>query len=213
MDNKALQNIRTDYSGEPLSVSNTREDPMDQFEHWFEEAVAAEVLESNAMTLSTATADGIPSSRVVLLKGLEDGFVFYTNYKSRKGQQLMDNPNACLNFFWPELARQVRIEGVISKVSAEASDEYFKTRPYESKVGAHASPQSEKIEKREVIKNIMGQLLKSFTGTKIPRPEHWGGYCLKAHYLEFWQGRPSRLHDRICYEWSNNRWIKYRVAP
>lgn len=213
MDSKTLQNIRKDYSREKLSITETKEDPMEQFSLWFKEAMAAEVMEPNAMTLSTATSDGTPSSRVVLLKGIEDGFVFYTNYNSRKGQQLLENPKACLNFFWPELERQVRIEGIVEKVSAETSDAYFNTRPYESKVGAHASPQSQKIEKREVIKNIMSQLLKSFTSTKIPRPAHWGGYCLKPNYIEFWQGRPSRLHDRICYERLNNRWNKGRLAP
>jgi len=184
-----------------------------QFNTWFQEAIDSAALEPNAMTLSTATSSGVPSSRVVLLKGVDEGFVFYTNYESKKGQQLAANPHACLNFFWPELERQIRVEGIVAKVSSQESDQYFDSRPFKSRIGAHASPQSQRIEKRDVLKNIAEELLKRFTEGAVPRPEHWGGYRLLPHYMEFWQGRASRLHDRICYEQVNNRWEKYRVAP
>jgi len=212
MDKAKIQNIRKDYSKKELSLDRTAAEPVEQFRTWFQEALDGDVDEPNAMTLSTATKDGIPSSRVVLLKGIDSGFVFYTNYKSRKGSQLLENPHASLNFFWPQLERQVRVEGVVEKVSAEESDEYFNSRPFKSRIGAHASPQSQKIEKREIIQNIATELLKRFV-SHVPRPEHWGGYRLAPNYIEFWQGRPSRLHDRICYELVNNRWDKYRIAP
>lgn len=213
MDKKSLQNLRKDYTKQELSINKAVDDPIVQFNSWFKEAIDSDALEPNAMTLSTATKGGIPSSRVVLLKGVDEGFVFYTNYDSKKGEQLLANPHACLNFFWPELERQVRVEGLVAKVSAEESDEYFHSRPFKSRIGAHASPQSQRIEKRDVLKNIAEELLKRFTSGSVPRPEHWGGYRLVPRYVEFWQGRASRLHDRICYERTNNRWDKYRLAP
>lgn len=213
MDKKSLQNLRKDYTKQELSINKAVDDPIVQFNSWFKEAIDSDALEPNAMTLSTATKEGIPSSRVVLLKGVDEGFVFYTNYDSKKGEQLLANPHACLNFFWPELERQVRVEGLVAKVSAEESDEYFHSRPFKSRIGAHASPQSQRIEKRDVLKNIAEELLKRFTSGSVPRPEHWGGYRLVPRYVEFWQGRASRLHDRICYEKTNNRWDKYRLAP
>lgn len=213
MDKKSLQNLRKDYTKKEFSLKKAVDDPLVQFKTWFQEAIDSDALEPNAMTLSTATTGGIPSSRVVLLKGVDEGFVFYTNYESKKGMQLAENPHACLNFFWPELERQVRVEGLIAKVSSQESDQYFNSRPFKSRIGAHASPQSQRIEKRDVLKNIAEELLKRFTGGSVPRPEHWGGYRLMPSYLEFWQGRASRLHDRICYEQVNNRWEKYRVAP
>ena len=208
-----LSSYRKTYKKSSLVEGSIKENPLEQFQKWFYEVEASGGPdEPNAMTLSTATKDGIPSSRVVLLKGIDSGFVFYTNYKSRKGSQLLENPHASLNFFWPQLERQVRVEGVVEKVSAEESDEYFNSRPFKSRIGAHASPQSQKIEKREIIQNIATELLKRFV-SHVPRPEHWGGYRLAPNYIEFWQGRPSRLHDRICYELVNNRWDKYRIAP
>ncbi len=213
MDQKTIQNIRTDYAKAELNESHTKADPIEQFNVWFQEALSSDLLEPTAMNIATANAQGIPSSRMVLLKGVDHGFVFYTNYNSRKGQNLQENPKASLTFFWPELERQVRVEGDVEKVSDQESDEYFNSRPFKSRIGAHASPQSEKIAKREILQNITTELLKSFGGLHVPRPQHWGGYRVLPNYVEFWQGRPSRLHDRIAYEKVNNRWEKYRLAP
>jgi len=214
MKQKDIQDIRKDYSKAELNETQIAANPIEQFSNWFSEALNAQVLEANAMTLSTASLTGIPTSRVVLLKGVdENGFVFYTNYNSRKGKQLAENPHAALNFFWPELERQVRIEGLVEKVSETESDAYFNSRPLASRIGAHASPQSEKIARREILQNITQEVIKSFGGLHVPRPAHWGGFRLKPNYVEFWQGRPSRLHDRIAFEWTNNRWDKYRLAP
>ncbi|MCB0739106.1 MAG: pyridoxamine 5'-phosphate oxidase [Bacteroidetes bacterium] len=186
---------------------------MEQFNVWFNEALKAEVLEPNAMTLATASSNGSPSCRVVLLKGVDNGFVFFTNYLSRKGSHLLENPNACLNFFWPELERQVRIEGSVEKVSALESDDYYNSRPFGSQIGAWASPQSQKIEGRELLEQRVEELQKEFSEDTIKRPEHWGGFRLRPDFVEFWQGRPSRLHDRICYLLENDRWNRFRVAP
>lgn len=213
MDTQKLQNLRKDYSKESLELESTLDDPLKQFSKWFEEALNSDLPEPNAMTVATADENGKPSCRVVLLKGLDTGFVFYTNYESKKGKHLQENPQACINFFWPELERQVRIEGMVARVSTEESDEYFKSRPFKSRIGAHASPQSQKIERREVLQNVTKKLITSFGGLSVPRPEHWGGFRLTPEYMEFWQGRPSRLHDRISYEKTNNRWEKFRLAP
>ncbi|MBI1183037.1 pyridoxamine 5'-phosphate oxidase [bacterium] len=213
MDQKTIQNIRKDYARAELTESHVKDDPMEQFSLWFHEALHADLPEPTAMNIATATKLGQPSSRMVLLKGVDHGFVFYTNYQSRKGNQLEENPQAALTFFWPELERQVRVEGRVEKVSEQESDEYFHSRPFKSRIGAHASPQSQKIAKREILHNITQELLKSFGGLHVPRPPHWGGYRVLPHYIEFWQGRPSRLHDRIAYELIENRWVKYRLAP
>ncbi|CAN5253163.1 pyridoxamine 5'-phosphate oxidase [soil metagenome] len=214
MENKDLAHIRREYSREELSEEHVAHDPFVQFGRWMDEAIAAELQEPTAMSLSTADADGRPSSRMVLLKGFDHhGFVFYTNYNSRKGQQLAENPYAAINFFWPELERQVRITGRASKVSAEESDEYFKTRPFTSRVGAWASEQSEIIDSKMVVATKAAKLLVRYATGNVPRPPHWGGYRVVADQIEFWQGRPSRLHDRIVYELVNGEWKISRLSP
>mgnify|MGYP001315039776 CR=1 FL=1 len=214
MDKKTLADIRQEYSREELSREKVAADPFSQFEAWINEALAAEVNEPTAMTLSTVGSDKRPSSRVVLLKGFDpDGFVFYTNYNSRKGRQLEENPFAAINFFWPELERQVNISGRTSKVSPEESDEYFDSRPLTSRVGAWASDQSEKIDSRRVIMTKAAKLLIKYAIGHVPRPPHWGGFRLAPDRIEFWQGRPSRLHDRICYERNADAWDISRLSP
>lgn len=186
-----------------------------QFDKWWQEAVHSEIDEVNAMTLATASADGIPAARIVLLKGFDErGFVFFTNYDSFKGLQLAENPRACLVFFWKELERQVRITGLVEKVSAEESDTYFNSRPEGSRIGAWASPQSQVIESREWLEEREKTLVKDFTGKPLSRPAYWGGYRVKPINIEFWQGRPSRLHDRIQYALQgDNSWTMERLAP
>jgi len=214
MDKKTLADIRQEYSREELSREKVAADPFSQFEAWINEALAAEVNEPTAMTLSTVGSDKRPSSRVVLLKGFDpDGFVFYTNYNSREGRQLEENPFAAINFFWPELERQVNISGRTSKVSPEESDEYFDSRPLTSRVGAWASDQSEKIDSRRVIMTKAAKLLIKYAIGHVPRPPHWGGFRLAPDRIEFWQGRPSRLHDRICYERNADAWDISRLSP
>lgn len=214
MDNKKLANIRQEYSREELSRTKVAIDPFAQFETWIKEALAAEVNEPTAMTLSTANAECRPSSRVVLLKGFDsNGFVFFTNYNSRKGRDLAENHFAALNFFWPELERQVNISGRTSKVSSEESDEYFDSRPLTSRVGAWASDQSDKIDSRTVIMTKAAKLLLKYAIGHVPRPPHWGGFRLVPDRIEFWQGRPSRLHDRICYERNAESWEISRLSP
>lgn len=198
-----------------LDEHEAPDNPVSFFELWFAQATEAGEKEPNAMTLATADAKGIPSARIVLLKGLEDGkFVFYTNYKSRKGQELLDNPHAALLFFWQTLERQVRIEGTITKVSAHTSDAYFASRPQGSRIGAIASPQSQKISGRKWLEEEFNRLQQQYKDTEhIPRPEHWGGFALDPIRIEFWQGRSSRLHDRVLYEKVNNEWLRSRLAP
>lgn len=211
-----IAGIRTNYSQQILTESSVDANPIRQFEKWWKEAVDSQIHEVNAMTLATASADGLPSARIVLLKGFsEKGFMFFTNYNSYKGRQLAENPKACLVFFWKELERQVRITGIVQKVSKEESDEYFYSRPLGSQVGANASPQSEVIESREWLASRFKELeaKANETGT-IARPEHWGGYIVKPVLIEFWQGGPSRLHDRIEYSLQENgEWKKERLAP
>ncbi|NQD36219.1 pyridoxamine 5'-phosphate oxidase [Permianibacter sp. IMCC34836] len=208
-----IASIRKDYSKEELSPEQCHADPLSQFQHWLDEAIAAQVPEPTAMHVATVAADGRPSARLVLLKGIEQQrFVFYTNYDSRKGQQLAGNPFVALTFFWPELERQVRIEGRAEKVAAEISDRYFASRPYQSRLGAWASPQSQAIaNKTELITRAAEYGLKFLT--EVPRPPHWGGYAVSPERIEFWQGRPSRLHDRVQYVWSNQVWQISRLAP
>ena len=214
MTNKSLADIRKDYSLRELSEEKIDSDPFTEFGIWMDEALESQVNEPTAMTLSTAAADGRPSSRVVLLKGYDhDGFVFFTNYESRKGRELAANPYAAINFFWPELERQVNISGRTSKVSGEESDEYFKSRPFTSRVGAWASNQSEKIDSRAAIMSKAAKLLVKYAGGNVPRPPHWGGFRLVPDRFEFWQGRESRLHDRICFELNENSWMISRLSP
>ncbi|HEU4574841.1 MAG TPA: pyridoxamine 5'-phosphate oxidase [Chitinophagaceae bacterium] len=213
--NKNIADIRRDYALQQLLETDVLPDPIKQFERWWNEAIESEIDEVNAMTLATASRDGIPSARIVLLKSFDErGFVFFTNYKSHKGGQLEENPYACLVFFWKELERQVRITGSVQKISAAESDTYFKSRPEGSRIGAWASPQSQPIENRRWLDDHYSRLEKEMAGMAIPRPPHWGGYLVKPLRIEFWQGRPSRLHDRLCYELHDSgEWTIERLAP
>jgi pyridoxamine 5'-phosphate oxidase len=209
-----LANIRKDYSLKSLEIQNVANDPLQQFRRWMEEAIQAEALEVNAMCISTISKDGFPNSRIVLLKELDHGFVFFTNYESSKGKELAASPKASLTFFWPEIERQVRVVGTIGKISEKESDTYFFSRPISSQIGAWASPQSQEISDRTVIEDSQKRLEEEFKLNPIQRPAHWGGYRLIPHRIEFWQGRPSRLHDRISYELDGGtNWKKVRLAP
>jgi pyridoxamine 5'-phosphate oxidase len=209
-----LANIRKDYSLKSLEIQDVANDPLQQFRHWMEEAIQAEALEVNAMCLSTISKDGFPNSRIVLLKELDQGFVFFTNYESSKGKELAATPKASLTFFWPEIERQVRVVGTIGKISEKESDTYFFSRPISSQIGAWASPQSQEIPDRTVIEDSQKRLEEEFKLNPIQRPAHWGGYRLIPLRIEFWQGRPSRLHDRISYELEGGtNWKKVRLAP
>jgi len=210
-----IADIRRDYSHKSLSESEVDANAIKQFEKWWHEAMNSKIDEVNAMTLATASLDALPSARIVLLKEVnEKGFVFFTNYESYKAQQLAENPKACLVFFWKELERQVRITGLIEKISGKQSDEYFRSRPESSRIGAWASPQSRVIEDRDWLDEKFNELVNKMEGTAIPRPPHWGGYIVKPVVIEFWQGRPSRLHDRIQYTLEENGgWKIERLAP
>ena len=215
MSKEKLQDMREEYASAELSENSVKADPIKQFGIWFDEAREAELPERNAMTLATATHDGRPSARVVLLKGYSDaGFVFFTNYLSRKGKEIGKNPMGALTFFWPSLERQIRIEGVLEKVSKEESDKYFHSRPKNSQVGAVASPQSQEIPDRAFIEKKWEEPTAAYDGKEVPKPSFWGGYLLKPRLIEFWQGRPNRLHDRILYKKIDNKnWKKVRLAP
>ena len=208
----SIADIRQQYRKGVLLESAIANNPFDQFRQWFDEALKAQVNEPNAMTLATV-ANGQPAARIVLLKGFDNkGPVFFTNYDSDKGQQLAASPNAALLFFWPELERQVRFEGLVSKVSAQESDEYYHSRPLESRIGAWVSPQSRPITRDELDQRFQESTAR--WGDNPPRPEHWGGYRLTPARIEFWQGRPSRLHDRLCFERQpDDEWVLQRLAP
>lgn len=210
-----ISDIRQDYTLAALDEQTTGADPILFFNKWFEEARIAQITEVNAMTLATVSAVGKPHARTVLLKGVEEnGFAFFTNYNSAKGQQISDNPFVALLFFWKELERQVRVEGRIHKLSAEASDTYFNSRPAGSKLGAWASPQSEIIGGRNVLEHNYKVLEDRYKDEVIPRPDHWGGYLVIPDSIEFWQGRSSRMHDRILFTLEEgNQWSKCRLAP
>jgi len=211
----SLAEIRKEYSKATLDFTNVASDPIHQFTKWFDEAINAKVLEPNAMSLATVSNDNRPSCRIVLLKGIEENrFLFYTNYQSHKGKELENNPVCALTFFWPELERQVRIEGVASRVGENQSMEYFQSRPLGAQVSAWASPQSSIIENRTILEERVKQIEKRFEGNKVlPRPHQWGGYAVEPHMIEFWQGRENRLHDRLEYVRVEGPWKIHRLAP
>ncbi|MHB1422225.1 MAG: pyridoxamine 5'-phosphate oxidase [Gemmataceae bacterium] len=210
-----IADMRKEYLWSGLSEADVDADPIRQFEKWFEQARAANLTEPNAMTLATAAADGQPSARVVLLKAFDaSGFAFFTNYDSRKGRELAANPRAALLFFWAELQRQVRIEGTVERVSEAESDAYFRSRPLGSRLGAWASPQSEVIPSRDVLEERVREQMRRFPDGEVPRPPHWGGYCVRPLTIEFWQGRPDRLHDRLRYQRVQpDGWRLERLSP
>lgn len=212
---QAIADLRKEYTRASLDVSSVDAHPVQQFEKWFTEALQAQVPEPNAMTLATVNANGRPCARIVLLKGVEAmKFVFYTNYQSSKGQELEHQPACALTFFWPELERQVRIEGIATRVSTERSTAYFQSRPRGSQIGAWSSPQSAIIKNREILEERMKQVEEKFIGAEVlPKPQQWGGYEIDPVMMEFWQGRPSRLHDRIQYILIDNVWKVHRLAP
>ncbi len=214
--NSIIADLRQDYRLQSLDIGDVLPNPIQQFEKWFADVLKAEILEPNAMVLATATKSGKPSARVVLLKDLSpEGFTFFTNYKSRKGGELEKNNYAALCFNWLELQRQVRIEGKIEKVSEQIATTYFNTRPYASRIGALSSPQSEIVPDRKFLEDAEKHTREMYPeNTTVPKPENWGGYILKPTMIEFWQGRRSRLHDRIVYRLKNNNtWVLERLAP
>lgn len=215
LNNEAIAAIRKEYTLKEFDETHIMVNPMDQFKHWFKEAIDSEVNEPNAMSLSTVKADGKPSSRIVLLKGIEpNGFVFYTNYDSNKGKQLEHQKFAAALFFWPELQRQVRIEGSVKKISEAESDAYFASRPIDSQIGAHASPQSNPISSRKVLEDNYMSFKTLFETKPLIRPVNWGGYILEPASMEFWQGRASRLHDRFLFTHTATLdWTYTRLAP
>ncbi|MBW4574469.1 MAG: pyridoxamine 5'-phosphate oxidase [Aphanothece sp. CMT-3BRIN-NPC111] len=211
----SIADLRSEYTLHGLSEADAEINPFQQFQKWFDQALAAQLPEPNAMTLATATPDGKPSARIVLLKNFdEQGFVFYTNYDSHKGQELQANPQAALVFWWAELERQVRIQGRVEKVTDAESDAYFHRRPLGSQLGAWASPQSQVISSRQVIETKLQELKEKYEHQEIPRPPHWGGYRVVPTAIEFWQGRPNRLHDRLHYRrCDDNSWAIERLSP
>lgn len=214
LSTETLQNLRQDYRSAELSAEEVDKNPIEQFARWFKDAMNAKLYEPNVMTLATADRSGKPSARIVLLKGFDQhGFTFYTNYQSAKGKELEENPQASLVFFWAELERQVRIDGKVSKVAPAVSDQYFHSRPAGSQIGASASPQSSVIESRSSLEEKVKELTLKYKDTEIPRPAHWGGYIVEPTHIEFWQGRSSRLHDRISYDLTEGGWTINRLAP
>jgi pyridoxamine 5'-phosphate oxidase len=209
-----LADIRKEYKLKELTEGSVAADPVSQFDRWWKEAMASGLDEVNAMTLATVSREGRPDARIVLLKGFDArGFVFYTNYDSRKGADLAAYPQACLVLFWKELERQVRISGAVEKVSPGESDAYFHSRPEGSQLGAWASPQSQVIPGRDILDENLKSYTERFTAGNIPRPPHWGGYRVAPRTVEFWQGRPSRLHDRLLYTSNGSAWTIERLAP
>jgi pyridoxamine 5'-phosphate oxidase len=210
-----IADIRNDYKQKSLHKKDVAQNPVSQFDTWFKEAMQSGIEEVNAMTLATCSNTGIPNARIVLLKEFsEKGFVFFTNYASQKGNELAENPRAVLLFFWPALERQVRISGLVQKIPGADSDLYFNSRPFESRVGAIASPQSQVIESREWLEQKVKEITAVANKENICRPDHWGGYIVQPVTLEFWQGRPGRLHDRLLYSLeTGGNWSIIRLAP
>ncbi|MCP4439783.1 MAG: pyridoxamine 5'-phosphate oxidase [Aureispira sp.] len=218
IDNAKIEQLRRNYLSEPLDITDVFEDPFRQFNAWFSEAMSAEVYEPNAMTLATVDEHNAPQARIVLLKGIEEnGFVFYTNYASAKGEEMALNDKVNLMFFWPELHRQVRIDGIVYKIPEKQSLEYFQSRPKGSQLGAWVSQQSKVVENRAVLEHKYAELETQYTGVDVlPKPAHWGGYTVKPYKMEFWQGRMNRLHDRLRYtleELTPKKWKIDRLAP
>lgn len=212
--NSEIEDLRREYVREELLEQNISKTPIDQFSAWFEQALLSEVSDPNAMSLATATKDAKPSVRIVLLKGFdEQGFRFFSNYKSRKGEELDENPYASLCFYWPELERQVRLEGKVSKLNRAESKEYFQKRPRLSQLGAWASEQSKTVESREKLEQRFRELEEQFDDQPVPMPEFWGGYLLVPSAIEFWQGRKGRLHDRLLYQKKSGGWAISRLCP
>jgi pyridoxamine 5'-phosphate oxidase len=211
----SIAEIRKEYTLQSLTEESVAADPFTQFDRWLNEALASQILEPNAMTLATASGDGIPAARIVLLRGFDqEGFVFFTNYNSFKGQQLAENPRACLVFFWKELERQVRVTGLVRRTTEAESDNYFGSRPEGSKIGAWTSPQSQVIPDRIWLEENERKFQQEFRGKQIHRPAHWGGYRVQPITIEFWQGRENRLHDRIQYTLKEDgSWEIERLAP
>ena len=214
MNANDLADIRRDYSLQELSEETVDGDPFAQFSVWLDDAINSGMPEPTAMNVATVGADGHPSSRVVLLKGFDKtGFVFFTNYESQKGRDLLAEPNCALHFFWPELERQINIRGVAAKSSRAESEAYFNSRPFESRIGAWASAQSRVIESRAMLEGKVDKLRKEYADEEVPLPPFWGGFRVVPERFEFWQGRPSRLHDRICYNLKDNDWMISRLSP
>ncbi len=211
---KDIASIRRDYQMSSLDEVSTAAHPIDQFTQWWQEATSSNIDEVNAFVLSTIDANNTPASRVVLLKGYSsEGFIFFTNYDSDKGKEVEANPHVAMNFFWKELERQIRITGTIKKISTKESEAYFHSRPLGSQIGAWSSPQSQIIPNREFLEKIVAEHTEKFKDGNIPLPPHWGGYRVIPTQIEFWQGRSSRLHDRIRYSFENHHWTKVRLAP